>query len=101
MKQFLVNIVQNWTLIDIVFYVLLLAISHWLDFHNKHYYFLFFYFLGGGRARGVGGGVVKDTLRRIEKGLHTRPKKRKEKLKFTYLIVYLNSLPSMSEVSIV
>lgn len=97
MKQFLVNIVQNWTLIDIVFYVLLLAISHWLDFHNKHYYFLFFYFLGGGR----GGVVVKDTLRRIEKGLHTRPKKRKEKLKFTYLIVYLNSLPSMSEVSIV
>ena len=97
MKQFLVNIVQNWTLIDIVFYVLLLAISHWLDFHNKHYYFLFFSFLGGGR-RGV---VVKDTLRRIEKGLHTRPKKRKEKLKFTYLIVYLNSLPSMSEVSIV
>lgn len=94
MKQFLVNIVQNWTLIDIVFYVLLLAISHWLDFHNKHYYFLFFYFLGGRW-------VVKDTLRRIEKGLHTRPKKRKEKLKFTYLIVYLNSLPSMSEVSIV
>ena len=45
--------------------------------------------------------MVKDTLRRIEKGLHTRPKKRKEKLKFTYLIVYLNSLPSMSEVSIV
>ena len=95
MKQFLVNIVQNWTLIDIVFYVLLLAISHWLDFHNKHYYFLFFYFLVGG------GGVVKDTLRRLEKGLHTTPKKRKEKLKFTYLIVYLNSLPSMSEVSIV
>ena len=96
MKQFLVNIVQNWTLIDIVFYVLLLAISHWLDFHNKHYYFLFFIFWEGG-----GGVVVKDTLRRIEKGLHTRPKKRKEKLKFTYLIVYLNSLPSMSEVSIV
>ena len=53
MKQFLVNIVQKWTLIDIVFYVLLLAISHWLDFHNKHYYFLFFYFLEGG---GGGGG---------------------------------------------
>ena len=57
MKQFLVNIVQNWTLIDIVFYVLLLAISHWLDFHNKHYYFLFFYFfIFWGAGWGGGGG---------------------------------------------